>query len=79
MEDPYMEFNTNTEFVNKIKSECKDKDFVEAISGFFIDSASDPVKQRVLTSFGKRVTLANGKPNIDHVELLDMYEEALSR
>ena len=74
-----MEFNTNTEFVNKIKSECKDKDFVEAISGFFVDATNDPVKQKVLTSFGKRVSLSNGKPNIDHVELLDMYEEELSR
>ena len=74
-----MDFKTNTEFVNKIKAECKDKDFVEAITGFFHDSTNDSKKQSVLTAFGKRVKLINGKPNIDHVELLDMYEEALSR
>ena len=74
-----MDFKTNAEFVNKIKAECKDKDFVEAINGFFHDSTNEPKKQSVLTAFGKRVKLTNGKPNIDHVELLDMYEEALSR
>ena len=74
-----MEFKTNTEFVNKVKLECNDKTFVEAVAGFYFDSQTDPVKQRVLTAFGKRIELKNGKPNIDEVELLDMYEEMLSK
>ena len=74
-----MEFSTNTEFVNKVKATCTDKSFVEGVSGFFIDSKNDPVKQNALTAFGKRVTITNGKPNIDEVELLDMYEEMLSK
>ena len=66
---------TNKEFVEFVEKYCSDEEFVEAIKGFYTDSANDAVKQEALQKFSTMVRFdEKGVPSRDEVELLDIYE-----
>lgn len=73
---------TNKEFTEYINKNCRDMEFAQAVEGFYMDSKNEleSIKIRenreyALKEFAKRVELnSDGRPNIDEVELLDIYE-----
>lgn len=73
---------SNLEFVEYIRKYCTDEEFVDAITGFYLDSQNDEtgIKEKALHEFHTFVSLdINGIPNKDEVELLDIYEEILAK